>query len=96
MRAASHTAATQPNAHTASEPAMLVHGTGDSPIRIGMMIGDEKGSHDNTVAVLPVGFTITEFTNSQLPMSRYITGIAACCASCSVFTIDPAAARSEA
>ncbi len=60
-----------------------------------MMIGDDHGSHDSTTASLLFGFIRTGLTIIHVLMrSRTITGIAACCASCSLFTIEPAAAYS--
>ena len=65
-------------------------------MRIGMMIGDDHGSHDSATASLPFGASMTGFTQSQVLMMSSITGTAACCASCSLFTIEPAAAYSVA
>ena len=61
-------------------------------MRVGMTIGDEKGSHESVTASVPVEFTMIGLRKMMVMTSSMITGIAACCASCSLFTIDPAAA----
>ena len=60
-----------------------------------MMIGAEKGSQDSTSAVGLDGFTSTVCRKSIGATRSMITGVAACCASCSLFTIAPTAAKSD-
>src|ERR1051325_540910 len=96
MRAASHIASTEPkNAHT-SEPTTDSGDTVVSPMRIGMMIGDAHGNHDSTTASVVLGLMSTGLRKIHPLIISSMIGNTACCASCSLFTIEPAAAnRSE-
>ncbi len=67
-------------------------GTPVTAMRIGMMIGDEIGTNDRTLAVVPVGFNSTGWMNTPVLTMRIISGLAACLASDSLFTDDPTAA----
>jgi hypothetical protein len=60
-----------------------------------MMIGDEKGTSDNTLAVVPVGLSRTGWMNTAVLMIMIMRGLAACLASDSLFTDDPTAAKSD-
>src|SRR5438552_15545677 len=96
MRAASHIAMMEPIAAQISDPAIENGEMVARPIRTGMMIGDDQGSHDRMTAALLLGFTRTAFRKIHpLMMSRMI-GKTACWASCSLLTIEPAAANSVA
>src|SRR6266540_5065530 len=85
-----HDAARIPRLSASSHGAMAV-----TAMRSGMMIGAEKGRSESTSASRPVGFRSTGLTNITLLTFSRITGVAACFASCSVFTDDPTAAKSE-
>src|SRR5260370_17951995 len=95
MRAATQTAATEPAADTSQAPITCGTGTDPSAIRVGIMIGEEKGSQDSTTASVPLEFIMTGLRKMIVKTSNMITGIAACCASCSLFTIDPAPAYND-
>src|SRR5690348_5603056 len=61
-----------------------------------MMIGDENGSHDSVTAKGPLEFIMIGLRKMIVTTSSMITGIAACCTSCTLYTIKPAAANSDA
>ena len=65
-------------------------------MRSGMRIGAEKGSQDITFEKELVGSSRIGCTNTIEAMSRSITGIDACCTSCSFVTVEPMAAKSAA
>ena len=96
MRAESQIVKMDPIAATRIDPTISTGETLVSPMRIGMMIGEDHGSHDSATASFPDGASMTGLTQSHALMMRTITGAAACWASCSLFTIDPAAAYSVA
>ena len=77
---------------TTIDPTMVTGDTVVSPMRSGTMIGDDQGNQDSVTASLLFGLTRIGLTMSHVLMSRINTGAAACCASCSLFTIEPTAA----
>src|SRR6202165_5073501 len=82
----------------ARNPRLAASSSGGIPmtaIRIGMMIGDEKGTSDNTLAVVPVGLSSTGWMNTAVLMIMIMSGLAACLASDSLFTDDTTAANSD-
>ena len=78
MRADNHTANIDPVSATSIDPAIDAGDTDVRPIRIGMMIGDDQGNHDNTTASLPFGAARTGLTNNHVLIAKSITGTAAC------------------
>jgi hypothetical protein len=60
-----------------------------------MMIGEEIGTSDKTLAVVPVGFSSTGWMNTPVLTIMTNSGVAACLASDSLFTEDPTAAYSD-
>ena len=94
MRAATQMAATTATARPASTPSTSSGETLTRLIRIGMMIGAVSGNHAAKCAVGDSGFATIGWMSTALAMSGSITGNAACCASCSLFTIAPTAANS--
>src|SRR5256885_16951487 len=95
MREASHNAATQPMARKARLPASSIVGTPVTAIRIGMMIGDEIGTSDRTLAVVPVGFRSTGWMKTPVLTIMIINGLAACRASLSLLTEEQNAAKRD-
>jgi len=70
-------------------------GIGTSDILSGMMIGAENGNIDATRASVLVGLSIAGWMNNALLTMSTRIGASACCASCSLLTVEPTAAYSD-
>src|SRR3954469_9016380 len=92
---ASHRASKHPTPRKMRLPASSSGGTPVTAIRIGIMIGDDIGTSERTLAVVPVGFRSTGCMNTAVLTITIINGLAACLASDSLFTDDPTAAYSD-
>ena len=77
------------------EPITSSGDSGSIAMRSGMMIGAENGSQLITFASVLFGSIMIGWMKMKLTMMSIITGVAACCASCSLFTIAPTAANSD-
>ena len=92
MRAENQIAA----AHESVMPSRLAKicqlGTCTSVNRIGITMGADTGSNDITTAIVLCGANATGCRQAALSTSSITTGVAACCASDSLFTVLPTAA----
>ena len=92
MRAENQIAARQATTMPIMLTAISHAGTAMRLMRMGIMIGAANGSIDITEASVLCGASATGWMKIALTISSIATGVAACCASDSLFTVLPTAA----